>query len=1033
MSISRTYSQDLFKGTDWLLPSTQGRAIIQSDDAQEYEFYGLGSIVPWPDNPFVLQLSDLVQKEIVGTARFARNPDTNLILNEIIRRANEAYFRLLYGFHHPYTYIAPDGSMNYRIIPGHFLMDIREDLAEVNDQYPNFDSLVEYGPRIQKKKEGIPLVYVIGAEPSFVEDATGVNFSDDYGEALLNSLAFAGLDDAQLSNIYVANVIRSYRTPTSLRSKLTKDFTPLIQLEIAILQPDHILCLGSQALKIFTRKSQAVVSEDPVEYGYVVLDEDGQKCIKTAKVHALPLSALHSLSEYKNFQCLIMRATNLIYYGKPKPKYDPQYERIDTIEQLNQYVSDILIAAKTKRVRVAFDLEWNGIIPSNSDAYIRTINIGSNHTQEPAIRVVVLTKPGGGWCFNGSKEDIARSLQQLFVRGNNVQIVGHNFIADVPWLESLGVDVKQKFWFPDDDSEEYPPDYDGIFDTIIAYHAIDECGHFGLEHAARIWLDFPGWAQAVDEEFKKNKGAKGYGLIPEELLLPYAATDAYVTLKLAEVLSVELKQDIFGNNCWPPYWRNLKSQLGFLEMFLTGVCIDTNRALQLGECYNRIRDRLLEEFRQEINWPTFNVQSWPQCVEFLYGEKYHGKARIRPEGAISLNLAPIKTTDGKEWDSSCIPGKISPSTDLDTLDNLIIQDERVRKLRNIRVLNQVTKTILPNSTPDEEPEGILAYVCDDGRIHPSYSALKETRRCSSSKPNLQNLPNSEEESYKQILGQEYIAPIRSMIVSPPGYSLVEIDYSGAELLMIGVAAQDRNLINDYYLSTLPDDDPNKLDIHSQIAVLAFNLNCAPNKKALKEAGKVHYRLAAKQIIFGLNYGRGLKSCYFQLVTEGVDVTENDVGRIIDTIYTRYDKIHPFQNSVKLRIRTHRWLANCFGSYRRFFLSRSSDAIAKNEREAMNFICQSGVADAVAIAMYNFYTHPLKDVLGYKFIMHNHDALVFIVPDQNIEPFVKEVVDDCMKKNVRFRSCSLDGIPYPDSPEYSFELEWKIGKRWCSED
>ena len=1030
MSTSWNMRQDWIAKVDWLEPTANGVATIFGDGGSSFQFYGLGGLIPWPDNFYVKQLSEALQRELLGNPTIPKPLSEETLCKEMIKHVNERYFRLLYGFAYPYTYIAPDGAMNYQIIPGHFLLDLREDLGDDESNISNYSNVVEYGPRIEKIQPGVPVIYVIGAEPSFVESVTGVNFSGDFGDALLNALESAGVDDQQFSNIYTANSIRIYRAPTSIKSKLIKDFLPLIQLELAILQPDHIICLGSQALKIFTRKSQATVSRTPVEYTYTTWQGE-----KKAIVHALPLTALHSISEYKNFQLLVRRTIDFIYYGKTVQPYDVKYSRIDTASQLKQYVSDILEAAKTRPVRVSVDLEWNGIIPLNHDSYIRTINLASNHTQEPAVAVAVLTAPGGAWTFNGTKAEIASILQPLFIPDNNIQIVGHNFIADIPWLLSLGVDVEPKFWFPkdNDNNVDFGPNYPGIFDTIIAYHAIDECGQFGLEHAARIWLDFPEWSQAVDEEMKKNKGARGYGFISEEILLPYAATDAYVTLKLAEVLSKGLYRDVFGNNCWGAYWRNLKSQLGFLEMNLTGVCIDSQRALQLGECYNTVRDRLLSEFRDEINWPTFNFQSWPQCVELLYGEKYHGKSRMRPEGAISFNLTPIKTTDDREWDVSCIPGKVSPSTDLDTLNNLIAQDERVRKLRDIRVLNQVTKTILPNSSADEEPEGILAYVCDDGRIHPFYSALKETRRCSCSKPNLQNLPNSEEDSYKQILGDLYIAPIRSMIVAPPGYSIVEVDYSGAELLMIGVAAQDKNLINDYYLSTLPDDDPNKLDIHSQIAVLAFNLNCAPNKKALKEAGKLYYRLAAKQIIFGLNYGRGVKSCYFQLITEGVDVTQQDVAKIVDTIYTRYDKIYPFQDSVKLRVRTHRWLANCFGSYRRFFISRSSDVIAKNEREAMNFVCQSGVADAVAIAMYNFYKHPSKRRIGYKFIMHNHDALVFVVPDQNVRQFTEEVVRECMQEQVQFRSCNLDGVPYENSPYYKFELEWKIGKRWCSED
>jgi len=930
------------------------------------------------------------------------------------------------------VYIAPDMDANYKVIPGHFLTDFRDTLQDCDwGEFPDLTAGMWYGPDRSQLDEGYPVLYVLGAEPSFVEHQTRVNFTGDFGEVLLSSLE-QSFPKEFLSNIYVANSLRVYNSPKSLRTKIQKDFFPLIAMELAVLQPDHIICLGSQALKTFTKKSQAEVRDAPEKYTFPIVSEDGVPAQKTASVHVLPLSALQSYSDFRMFQTLMKSTSYFIQNGKCKEQQEVTYSKIDTVEGLKEYVSLILRKAETEPVRVAIDLEWHGRFVRNANCYVRTINMSHDALDSPTTAVVVLTQPGGEWTFNGTKEDLRDLLQPLFSPDNKVQIVGHNFIADVPFLEVLGVQVKQKFVFPDLDSCD--PDYPGVFDTIIAYHAIDECGQFGLDRAARIWLDIPGWAGNLEAFLKKQKEKdQGYGLIPEDILLPYAAMDAYATLKLSEELKKALKGDYYGNNCWKPYWINLRAQPAFLEMYDTGVLIDTDRARELARVYNDERDRLIQQFREEIAWPTFNVQSYPQCVELLYGEKYTGKARCRPEGARSFYLTPLKTTDGAEWGSFCIPGKVSPSTDMDTINNLCAIHPELKTLRNIKALNQITKTVLPVQENEEDEEGgILEYVCDDGKIHPSYIALKETRRCSSARPNLQNLPNSEEDNYKTILGDKYVAPIRSIIVAPDSYKLVEIDYSGAELLLIGVAAGDRNLIEDYYRSVLPDDHPDKLDIHSNIAVLAFKLDCPPTKAGLKSVGKYHYRMAAKAIIFGLNYGRGVQSCYFQLKTEGIDVTKEDVQQVVDTIYTRYSRVKDLQDAAKRRVHTHKWLANCFGSYRRFFLTRAKDAVAKMEREAMNFICQSGVADAISMAMYNFYTHPARKEVDYKFSMHNHDALLFVVRDEgdNLDRFVHQIVPECMQEGVKFQSCTLDGVPVPDSKWYRFELETKVGKRWA---
>lgn len=928
-----------------------------------------------------------------------------------IRRINEVYLQYLYGISK--VYLGPDGK-TYHIIPGHFLyyreLPDKTFIVDLDKIHKN------YGPT--QRPENV--IYIIGAEPSFSEYENQANFVGDFGNYLLNSLYNQGLLEYP---IYLANAIRVYKTPKSLRQVFVKDFEPLVWEELSLLRPRAIICLGSLALKLFTVKSQKIVSETPLTYQYKTIS-NGKVETVTAQLYTLPLTALHSQSEHQNFTIAVRRIAKFIK-GEKSDREDFTYDVIRSTSELRNLIIDIAEKSKRGVVHVAVDCEWHGRFPGDKDSYVRTINIA--YGPDPIkVAVIVLTKEGGDWVFDGRREEVAAYLQPLFSREiEKIQIVGHNFISDIPWLESLGINVRQKFWFPED-LEYDNKDYNGVFDTIIAYHAVDECGKFGLEDAARIWMDFPAWSQDLESWLKsksnKAQAEKGYGYVPEEILLPYAAKDAYVTLKLSYILKERLDRDFYGNKCWKPYWMNLRSQPAFLEIYETGILVDKGKYNQLCELYNSEKEKLVREFREEIRWPDFNFQSYNHCVELLYGEQYHGRGRIAPPDAICFNLVPVKTTDGLEWNEQCLIGRVSPSTDLDSLTFLASQDKRIEKLVNIKKLNQVTKTWLVVSE-DDSAEGLLKFVCWDGRIHPHYVSLKETRRCSSSNPNIQNLPNVEEETYKRILGDRYIAPIRSIFVAPPGYKMIEVDYSGAELLMIAVAARDENLISDYYRSALPDGHPDKIDIHSAIAVKAFGLNCPPTKDGLKQIGKLHLRLAAKRIIFGLNYGRGAKSCHLQLVTEGMDVTLQDVNTLIDTIYEKYDKIFGFQEAVKKRVHNEKWLANCFGSYRRFFEARSSEIVAKMEREAINFVCQSGVADAVAIAMHNFMVYPGKEEIGYRLIMHNHDALVFYVPEKHVEQFTNEVTPYCMKEKVKFKSCDLNGKPINDR-EFSFELEVK---------
>ena len=932
--------------------------------------------------------------------------DTTAKLDSILKdyAINYWYYNLLYGYFSEINLQA--------FIPGHFNID--------NIYY-------SYGP-VDTNGD---IVYILGRAPSKAEEAVKQNFCADFGKLLKDILKKYGISAKY--NLYFANVVRCCVDSRTKYTRLAKALIPLIMEELAIIKPKYILCLGTDALKVFTRNSLGSVVRDPVKFN---LQVDGK--LYEIPVFAAPLSALHSFSDLYEFDNAIKIFSDHIE-GKAKENNEEsiEYDVIKTPQEFEQLVDSWL--NKPELVTVAIDLEWQGNYPCDNNAFVRCINL---YDGERAY-IIYLADPGRVWLF-GDKRELVRILNKLVDPNNNIQLVGHNFLIDTTWLRSLGWDCGEEVRILD----KYKIDFNanehlnGVYDTVFMYHAVDECGAFDLEKTAARWVGAKPWSGPL-ENWKKSyckakkitgKELKGYGDVPAEILLPYAAADAKYTYQVFKAIIPVLYNDVYGNNCWGAYWRTMQAVLGFIEMHETGIIIDIDRVNELTNTYTEKLKEIESQLRDIINWPTFNFRSPVQCVELLYGEKYTYKERIRPPDAISFNLKPIKSTSGQEWDEQFKSMKIAPSTDMETCESLMATDSRVKHLRNLRALDQVIKNVLCSAVIENEDGsitysgGILSFVSSDSKIHPKYSPLKETRRCSSYQPNLQNLANNKEELYQEILGDEYKYPIRSIFVPPVGYKLVEVDYSGAELLMIGVAAQDKNLIDDYYRSCLPDDDPDKLDIHSNIACIAFQLDCPPTKKGLDSLGKLHYRLAAKRIIFGLNYGRGVRSCYFQLKAQGMDITLEDVEKLVDTIYTRYSRVHDLQEEIKRRVIEVRWLANCFKSYRRFCLTRNKEIEAQMQREGLNFICQSAVADAISLATYNFYTFPEREKFNYRLVLNNHDALDFIVPDDKIEEFIKYVVPKCMKEGVKFTSCDLDGNPVSNK-QYNFEFEAKIYERW----
>lgn len=925
---------------------------------------------------------------------------------------NGLYFERLYNTFGYFVDVKP-----FEGIPGHFYRPINE-------------QVFNYGP-VDKCE-----ILFVGEAPSYAELNNKRNLCGDYAEALFRELDTYGISYDILQRAYLTNVIRIYPFPKERKRELILDFLPLLLNEVLILEPKYIVCLGTTAFQCFSRKSLSSSLDNPIIYNYTVYPDR----VCTAQIVGFPLTALHEQRTYTEFQRCVRKWSKYVYFKEPKPKNEVEYEIINSAEQLEKLVNDILSRPGLKRV--SLDLEWHGRVPYDADSYVRIVSLALDVDKAYLIEICDV---GGKPVFSPSLEEFARIFERLYF-DQQVQIIGHNFIADIPWLEKLGVSASKKFWFPQDNNLRNS-DYPGIFDTIIAHHAWQEDGVFDLERSAESFLDVAPWSSALEQfianYLKENKLLRkqliGYGLVPKDILYPYGAADVINTLKLFyfHVSKLNAFSDDFDDGgYWRPYWINMKALPAFLEMFKTGIDVDIERLTFLTDLYMTKLNETVDSFRKLIKWPEFNYRSHPHCVSLLFGEEYlMRKGTIRPEDALCLRLKPIKTTQaGQHWSDEFQPGTVSPSTDLETCKVLARINPVVDELRKIRILDQVLKTVLrppENYSGDEEEEGeftggLAFYICNDGKIHPRYYPLKETRRCSCKDPNLQNLSNSREEDYKEILGESYAFPIRSILKAPEGFKLVEIDLASAELLMLGVYANDESLIHDYYVTI--DSEGKELDIHSLVCVLAFGLDCPPTKEGLKNIGKSHLRIAGKRIIFGLNYGRRVESCYIQLRNSGVNISLAEVEKIVDTIYTRYSKIRQFQMEVKARVQSPGWIRNCFGSFRHFGSSRNKEIRDKMEREALNFPCQSGVADAMSLILHNLSYHELKEVLNYKIVLHNHDACVCIVPDEHLDVFCNRVVKECFQDRMKFKACNLDGIPISNKLYY-FGYEIKVGQNW----
>lgn len=523
----------------------------------------------------------------------------------------------------------------------------------------------------------------------------------------------------------------------------------------------------------------------------------------------------------------------------------------------------------------------------------------------PAFRILVRDKSGKPVLKNGrpiwtTAGGMRRAFQLLTKYFRGKRVVGHFLNADLEWLVHFGLDLREQFAAPLDWTKCRT---EGGWDTGTMAHAVEETGIFNLTDQSLRHTTVPRYDVALDAwkaEFCRARGLKasqleGYGECPEEVLYPYALYDADATRRIALRYAKKLDCDDFGNNCWEAFWITQRASPAALEITRTGLLVNRERLDRLTTVYMQARDNLARKIRTWARWPDLKLNSAHHIRELLYGENFNepdadGKVRrYRPRGALSLYAMPTITTGKRPrpWESIIgTPAEktSTPSTNKSALSILFREADRMKvwspkhqrwqvkdcgkyiaDIRNYRLVNQTLQSVLAKPVEAEDAEdfddpfevdedGNFVYdvrlpgaICTDTRVRTFISQLKETGRWSSSRPPLMNFSKRREVDYKQILGESYEYPLRSIFEADEGFTLVEADYIGAELFGMAILSGDPTMIEHAMRNQLPEEHPDYFDIHSYVARLAFGLECEPTKAGLMSVGKAHLRIVAKSV------------------------------------------------------------------------------------------------------------------------------------------------------------------------------------------
>jgi uracil-DNA glycosylase family 4 len=977
----------------------------------------------------IINLEELKKKKKLATASKA--------LDYLYRRA-------MYDPTFSLPVMGKRGVFSALFVPGHIIGDLRSD-----------DPII-YGPKPAR-------IMLVGKMPGRDNLERRDAMAGRGLEILINTLHAVNVPPTEYAKWFTTFACK-FAPPNAdvdtIEAAWFKDCAPLMAQEFRLVKPDYILCLGADAVKAVLG-SPVKLNGRVATVNVPTPDGSAHEIKVMSALHPAYVARKSDSATTAEFESQIQRfvaLTNNVLITKEVVDHAEIY----TKEALAETVDAMLADPDPNANIIAIDCEWHGDYPTEHGAYLRTIQISN---KDKWARTVVLRYEGGATAFRPNLDAARTQLTRLLKSTSSrcVRVGGHFLRADLPWLIDFGVDVR----------DEYAPDPDvnnraaGGWDTSLLYHAYNETAKYALDDcvmrftsAPTYWEKLYSWKKKFCAQNKiKPDALGGYGECPSHVLHPYANYDVDVTRRIMMYFygtngyDGKIASDANGNDCWLPYWTAHMASLAFLEMEMTGLVIDRDRTDALATLFMEQQAKLLSDVRNELRWPDFNPKSHPQLAVALFGKSFVGNFANKitiPNDAALLDLTPIKTTGKRPrlWHTldSASRRKLPPSTDKESLGILGHANNTAAKIRDYKFIAQVLQSVLrvPNVNNDGDFEtddngnyvyekGLVGSAHSDGKVRTHLFQTKETGRASSSRPPLQNLSKRRESDYERILGAAYSHPVRSVLKVPEGCVGIETDLTGAELAVLAWLSQDHNMIDHVRRNNLPSSHPDHYDIHSQQAVKAFRLTGVhPTKKGLEKAGKIGLRVAAKNVNFGIPYGRGAEAIARQCKEEGVEVTQGECQAMIDAYFDSYPGTYEFLAECRARSQDPGWIVGPYGRMRRFIKPFNDDyaVVAEQERQAQNFPIQGGVADAVSLALANFYKYRKEHPeIKYDIALQIHDAIVLIVPVSHAKVVYHEVIPKCMIDDVPFWPRYLGGKPIPMCEPYYFGMDRDVFVHW----
>ncbi len=542
------------------------------------------------------------------------------------------------------------------------------------------------------------------------------------------------------------------------------------------------------------------------------------------------------------------------------------------------------------------------------------------------ISVGTMTIPKPGWWHVDLPHPEIRDLLCPMFSNSDTKFTFHNGDFDTKFLWKNGVFVRNDF------------------DTIDAHLMLDENTSHGLKDlTGRFIPEMAGYEHSIKDQYVPGDM---WQAAPEQLL-GYNMDDTFATTILKNQFHKRIVHDhlenFFVNHAMP-------TRRSFTRMSYRGIMVNVPRVKEKSATY-RARVKKLESDLFSAVGKKFKWSSSAALGEVLFGD---------------LKLPILATT-----------AKGAPSTNKEVLKELGKKHPVPKMAVEMKHLQKMISTYLDGDIGDGKPKGgMLQYVDDMGRIHADFLTHGTTSgRPSAKAPSLLTIPRDPD--------------IRMNFCAPPGWKLIDLDFSQAELVLLAFLAQDPKLIE---------------------AVSSKDMHVYTARTMMKIVGEItkEIRNRAKTVNFRKAYRGGSDGAAEQL-----GLTEREAKEWFEKWDRTFYKVPLWWQEQERQWREVGIIEGIYGRKRHFPPAFDQKTAAYYDRLSANFPCQNGVADTTNRSLY-LIDAALDAIFGwtlstlYKIpgiVLSVHDSIILEAPDDLAED-VRDIAMEIMSQPLPVINTSL---------------------------